>query len=397
MKALVFGSGLMGPAAAYNLMCDPDVDKVVVADLNPKQLEACAKKLGGAAGANKLATLVHDLSDEAATVKLMQGFDTVLGALPHAASIMMIRAAVKAGVPVLDLSRLADQEVAMLRAEIADLGSGEREALVMLGCGLEPGLTEIVTRYLAEKLDRVDEVHIFCGGIPEKPQPPLGYKIVFGGKNMPLQENDALVAQDGQLRPVPRYSDAEPVFFEGVGQCEAWHEGFMPWLMELPQLKGLKSGTQKTVRWPGYAAKVTLLKELGLLSMKPVKVDGVEVAPKKLLDAVLYPRVKLEEGEKDITLFRVVVAGEKAGQPRSYRVDMIDRYDAALGFTSMARTTAFTGAIIAKMMGRGEIKARGVVMPEKVIAGALFDRLVTELAAAGVRFTISEEKTETLG
>ena len=42
-----------------------------------------------------------------------------------------------------------------------------------------------------------------------------------------------------------------------------------------------------TCRWPGYAAKVTVLKEMGLLSQEPVDVDGVPVVPKKLLDALL--------------------------------------------------------------------------------------------------------------
>jgi lysine 6-dehydrogenase len=155
----------------------------------------------------------------------------------------------------------------------------------------------------------------------------------------------------------------------------------------------LKLGTQKTVRWPGYAAKVTVLKELGLLSEEPVEVDGVSVAPKRLVDAVLYPRVRLEEGERDITLFRVEAIGEKEGVLRRYKVEMVDRYDDLLGFTSMARTTAFTGAIVARMIARGEIKAKGLFTPEQVITGPLLDRLLTELAAVNVRF---EETTETV-
>jgi lysine 6-dehydrogenase len=170
----------------------------------------------------------------------------------------------------------------------------------------------------------------------------------------------------------------------------------MPWLLDLDALKGLKTGTQKTVRWPGYAAKVTALKELGLLSDQPIDVDGVKVAPKKVLDAVLYPHVRLEEGERDITVFRVEVRGEKDGRPRRYKIDMVDRYDAVLGFTSMARTTAFTGAIVARMVARGDLKVNGWLTPERLVTGLLFDRLVQELAAVGVHFEMTTEKTETL-
>jgi lysine 6-dehydrogenase len=392
MKILVLGSGLMGPAAAFNAVSDPDVSQVVVCDMAQRQLDACVSKFTGIKGAEKLTTTLLDLNDQAAAVKLMAGFDAAIGALPWSASVLAIRAALQAGTPFLDLARPHDNQLAGLRREVEAAGG-----VVILGCGLEPGLTEIMARYLAERLDRVDELHIKCGGIPERPTPPLGYKIVFGGRQLPLSESDALVVEDRQLKPVPRYSDVEAVVFPGVGECEAWHEGFMPWLLELPALKNLRVGTQKTVRWPGYAAKVTVLKELGLLSREPVGVDGVQVVPKKLLDALLYPRVRLKEDERDIAVFRVEALGEREGRPRKYKIEMVDRYDEVLGFTSMARTTSFTAAIVARMIARGDLKASGVLPPEQVITGPLFDRLVGELATANIRFDVTVEKIETLG
>jgi lysine 6-dehydrogenase len=392
MKILVLGSGLMGPAAAFNAMSDPNVSQVVVCDMDQQQLDTFVGKFTGIKSAERLTTTLLDLNDQAAAVKLMAGFDVAIGALPWSASVLAIRAALQAGTPLVDLARPDDTQLSGLRREVEAAGG-----FVVLGCGLEPGLTEIMARYLAERLDRVDELHIKCGGIPEKPTPPLGYKIVFGGRQLPLSENEALVVEDGQLKPVPRYSGVEPVVFPGVGECEAWHEGFMPWLLELPALKNLRVGTQKTVRWPGYAAKVTVLKEIGLLSWEPVAVDGVQVVPKKLLDALLYPHVRLEEGERDITIFRVEAVGEQEGRHRRYKIEMVDRYDEALGFTSMARTTSFTGAIVARMIARGDLRASGMLPPEQVITGPLFDRLVDELAAASIQFDVTVEKIETLG
>ena len=391
MKILVLGSGLMGPAAAFNAMSDPDVSQVVVCDWSQQQLNACVSKLAGMKGIEKLSTIRLDLKDQAAASRLMADFDAAIGALPRSASVLAIRAAIQAHTPLVDLALSDHNQLPGLRPEVEAAGG-----LVVLGCGLEPGLTEIMARYLAEKLDRVDELHIKCGGIPEKPTPPLGYKIVFGGQQLPLRESDALMVENGQLKPVPRYSGVEPVVFPGVGECEAWHEGFMPWLLELPALKGLRVGTQKTVRWPGYAAKVTVLKEMGLLSQEPVEVDGVQVVPKKLLDALLYPRVRLEEGDRDITVFRVEALGEKGGRPRKYKIEMVDRYDEELGFTSMARTTAFTGAIVARMIARGDLKCSGILPPEQVITGPLFDRLVDELAATAIQFDITVEKVNTI-
>jgi len=171
----------------------------------------------------------------------------------------------------------------------------------------------------------------------------------------------------------------------------------MPWLLELDVLKNLKLGTQKTVRWPGYAAKATTLRELGLLSLDPIDVGGVTVAPKHVVDAVLYPHVKMQEADRDVTVFRVEVAGQKDGFAARGRVDMLDRYDEELGFTSMARVTAFTGAIVARMAARGVFTATGWTTPEKVLTGDLFRELVAELARAGVFFTETEERTSKLG
>lgn len=392
MKILVLGSGLMGPAVAFNCMANPDVSQVVVCDRSQEQLDACVSKLTGMKGAERLSPVLLDLNDQVVAVELMAGFDVAIGALSRSASVLAIRAVLQAGIPLVDLARPDHNQLLGLRREVE-----AADGLVILGCGLEPGLTEIMARYLAEKLDRVDELHIKCGGIPEQPTPPLGYKIVFGGQQLPLDESDALVVENGQLKPVPRYSGVEPVVFPSVGRCEAWHEGFMPWLLELPVLKDLRAGTQKTVRWPGYAAKATVFREMGMLSREPVAVDGVQVVPKKLLDALLYPRVRLEEGERDITVFRVEVMGEKEGRRRRYKIEMVDRYDKALDFTSMARTTSFTGAIVARMIGRGDLKTSGALPPEQVITGHLFDRLVDELAAANIRFDITMEKIETLG
>lgn len=386
MKILVLGSGLMGPAAAFNAMTDPEVSQVILCDMNQDQLQAAVEKLQRKAGAEKLGVVRLDLSQQAAAQELMANFDAIVAALPKVASPLALRAALEAGTPLVDLT-MPDEAVLPDLYRVAD----SRGSAAILACGLEPGLTEMMARRLAEKLDRVDELHIKCGGIPERPTPPLGYKIVFGGKQLPLREKDAYVVLKGHLQAVPRYSGVEPVTFPGVGECEAWHEGFMPWLLELPAFQQLRVGTQKTVRWPGYAARVTLLKEIGLLSMEPVLVDGVEVVPKKLLDAVLYPKVKLEEGERDITAFRVEASGLKGGRFCRWRAEMVDHYDEQEQFTSMARTTAFTGAIVARMIGRGDLQLPGGLLhPEQVIVGPALERLLEELAKVKIRFDVSQ-------
>lgn len=386
MRILILGSGLMGPAAAYNAMTDPDVKQVMICDISQAQLDLCAQALAGKPGAEKVKYAILDLNDQEAAAEMLSGYDAAVAALPRPTNILAVRAAMLSGTPLVELSSVPEEVQTKYANEMDTSGR-----MVVLGCGVEPGLTEIVAHHLAKRMDRVDELHIKCGGIPEKPAPPLGYKIVFGGKRMPLRDFDGGTVINGDLQPVSRYSGVEPVIFPGVGECEAWHEGFMPWLLDIPALQNLRSGTQKTVRWPGYAAKITVLKEMGLLSQEPVDVDGVPVIPKHLLDAVLYPKVKLDPEEKDITCFRVELSGEKEGKPCTYKSEMVDWYDDATGFTSMARTTAFTGAIVARMIAGGKLSPgdQPFVHPEQIIVDENFDYLIAELEATNIRLEMT--------
>ena len=61
----------------------------------------------------------------------------------------------------------------------------------------------------------------------------------------------------------------------------------------------------------------------------------------------------------------------------------------------MARTTAMTGAIVARMIAKGMLKAghKPFVSPEKIIVGDLFDHLMAELKAANIRIEITVQES----
>jgi lysine 6-dehydrogenase len=385
MHILVLGGGLMGPAAAAEALRDPATSSVTVADISQSSLEACMARIAGEPRADRLRIEVADVRDASAIDRLLVQADAVISALPWAVARGVMEAAAQRGAPVVDLARVPDTEWASAQARLSSARS-----LVVLGCGVEPGLTEILARHLAEQHDEVDEVHIKCGGVPEHPTGPLGYKIVFGGRSLPLKPADGYAVENGKLASVPRYSGVEPVAFDGLGELEAWHEGFMPWLLDLKCMTNLKRGTQKTIRWPGYAAKATFLKEAGLLNAEPIEVDGVRVSPKRVLDAVLEPAVRMSDADRDITLLRVDVVGRSGGRPRALRAEMVDRHDGV--FTSMARTTAFTASIVARLAAAGRLARppRSPATPEQVVVGAAFDELIAALAASGVRIEIRE-------
>ena len=374
----------MGPAAAAEAMADPLVAEVGLCDASAAQLDGALADLSRRPGAAKIRPACLDLANRAQAVALLRGHDVAVDALPARATPLAVHAALEAGTPLVTLSARGAAAIPNLSEE-----AEQRGGLVVLGCGLEPGLSEILARRVAEQLDRVTELHIQCGGVPERPAPPLGYKIVFGGRELPLRETPALTVEDGRVVSVPRYSGVEAVTVPGVGELETWHEGFATSLLDVPVLRGLRVGTQKTLRWPGYATKVTVLRDMGLLSESPVVVDGSPVIPKHVLDAVLYPRVRLEPGERDLVILRVEAIGEQAGQPARVHAEMVDRWTD--GFTAMARTTSFTASALARMIARREVVGCGAQRPESIVAGAAVDQLLRALVGHGIRVTFSQE------
>ena len=421
MQIVVVGAGLMGPAAAYYALIDPTVDQVILVDRDPEALalargiidraldyrdvHAWKEDAGEIRRGDRalllraehparypLETVETDVDDPQAAADLFGEASVVISALPWHSSLKAIRGALHAGVPVVDLAIPDDADLAPLAEEAEAAGT-----LLMLGCGLEPGLSEIETRRLAEKLDAVREIAIMVGGIPDQPSGRLGYKIVFGGTQLPLRQIPALVVENGKRIEVPRYSGTTVAGFAGVGRLEAWHEGVIEWMLELEELSGVERVVQKTIRWPGYAEKAGALNELGLLGTEPIEVGDREVVPKDLVDAILAPDVTFGPDDRDITLFRVEVTGTIDGEPRTLRTEMIDRYDERTGFTSMARTTAFTGAIIARMIADGTVEGTGLHTPDEMLSGTHVTRLFDDLARVDVTFrTDSHEPVQDL-
>ena len=121
---------------------------------------------------------------------------------------------------------------------------------------------------------------------------------------------------------------------------------------------------EKTLRYPGHREKMLALRQAGFFSEQPVEIAGQKVRPVDLSAKILFPRLNVEAGEEDLTILRVVVSGEKDGQPLRLTYDLFDRFDRKSGIHSMARTTGYTATAVARAVARGLIKKNGIIAPE---------------------------------
>jgi len=380
MKIAVVGAGLMGPTVAMDSIESDEVKEVLLIDIDNERLDRVRTKLGNP---RKLKTMARDVTDRHGLVESLRGYDVVCIALLRWLNVEVMWAAIEAGVNVVDLSGPARKDWGNITK------AAEKAAVTIIpGCGLEPGLTDMLATYGMDMLDSIKAVDIWCGGIPQDPRPPLDYKIVFGGPYLPLRPGMVKVIKDGEVQEVKRYTLGDPVCFEGIDRAlECFYDNFPETLYEVEKFKGVRRCTGKTVRYLGYCEKVRFLDECGLLSKEPIESKGLKVVPFEIFSKIIHPKVLFEEGEKDITVLRVIVEGVKDGCETFHTFEMVDFYDDDRDVTSMAKTTSYTAAIVARMLGRGEIVEKGLIPPVKVVCGNLFRRLLRELTERGIYVT----------
>jgi lysine 6-dehydrogenase len=376
MKMLVLGAGLQGCAAAYHLLQHDAVAQVTVADLHPNRLPAFLQPFLG----KRLRTHSLDASDYEAVVALMRGHDAALCALPYYFNEPMTRAAIEGGCHFADLG--GNTEIVFQQKKLHALAEA-RGVSVIPDCGLAPGMVNILAAEGIRRVDTARSVRIYVGGLPQHPEPPLNYQIVYSLEGaLDYYTTPSWVLREGKAVQVDALSELESqVFPEPVGTLEAFHTGggvsTMPFAFE----GRIDSMEYKTLRYPGHVAIMHPIRELGLIANTPIPVKGVPVVPRDLFIAAVQPKL-YKPGGPDLVALRVVVEGHKAGAPARISFELLDYFDPAQGISAMMRTTGYSLSLTALMQGDGTIAARGVHTPDEAVP---FRAYVDGLARFGIR------------
>lgn len=374
MKVAVLGAGLMGKQAAKDLIASSTVEKVYLADLRVEQARQFKEQIQS----DKLEVLQLNANNEKELTSVLSKADVAINALFYTFNEKVAKTALKCGVHLVDLGGHiggATTAVLALHDEAVEKG-----VTIIPDLGVAPGMINILAGHGALKLDRVDEIKLFVGGIPVHPEPPLEYNHVFSLDGVFDHYTDpSHVIREGELQEVASLSEIEPIFFEKFGELEAFHtSGGTSTLTET--FSDVKTLEYKTVRYKGHADKFRLLVDLGFTDReKTVIVDNHEVKVRDVLREVLKPITALGD-KQDAVVMRVVVSGSRMEEEMAYVYDMVALRDAA-GVTAMAQATAFTVSVVAQMIGNKTINERGAYPPELIVPG---EEYIAEMAKRGV-------------
>jgi lysine 6-dehydrogenase len=377
MRMLVLGAGLQGSACAFDLLQDKEVEQVRLADVKIEHLPGFLAPYSG----ERLIPTPVDVRDTDAVHGLMRDCDGVMSAIPYYFNYDMARIAVDAGVHFTDLG--GNTEI-VNEQKTLDAEARRKNITIVPDTGLAPGMVNILAEYGIRQLDKVDSVRIYVGGLPQHPEPPLNYQIVYSLEGvLDYYTTLSWVLRGGKRTQVRALSELEPVQFgDGVGTLEAFHTAGGLSTMAFRYEGAIPEMEYKTLRYPGHAERMEAIRDLGLLDLEPVEVKGgLQVVPREVFMATAGPRLTKPHGQ-DLVALRVTVRGTKSGKPKTLAWELIDRYDEQHHISAMMRTTGYSLAITGMMQVRGQVKPAGVHTPDECVPP---ERYIAELAKRGVR------------
>jgi lysine 6-dehydrogenase len=357
MRFIVLGgAGDMGNEAVRALAGQPEVEEVMVADLNLKAAQALAAELGGSVRACAL-----DVLDHRGLVEAVRGYDAALGFVGPFVYFerRQAQAAIEAGVHYVSI---ADDYEAARDALSLDEAARKAGVTVITGLGNCPGLTNLLAKKGAQSMERARRVHISWFGGADDAGGYANYRHavhIFCGRVPSFEHGHEMMVRSGGGK-----EDVE--FPPPCGRLPVYYTGHAEPVTIPRNIPGLEEVTLKGGIWPNWLARAGIsLERVGLLRG--------ERSQKFWADFFFRVLPKLPSGKCTVSGFRIDVWGEKDGRGTHCWYAGVDR---------MKRVTSIPTAVGALMLARGEIEKRGVFSPEALIDP---DTMLSRLEPDGIK------------
>jgi len=352
------------------------VDEVLAADLRLAPLERLVRRLG----TGKARPVKLDITDHGALVKAMGEADVVANATTYVHNLAVMKAALEAGRSLTDLGGMF-----YITREQLELDGAFRDAglSAIIGCGLAPGLADVLAVRGAQQMDRVEAVRIRYGEVNFS---PALYKWSFRALLDELTMRP-VIYREGEFVDLPPLSGKEFFDFpEPVGTRLCVYSVYSG-VATLPRTVGkgvrlveAKYGFSDTER---LEAVIEMLRALGLLEEEPVKVGEVEVAPRDVLLACAPPP---QPDVEDAVALVVLVEGRRGDEEVLARYTLVQEFYKPWNVSALAYLTGLVLSIATQMLGEGELAGPGVRSLEGAVEPG---KLIRALRGEGVR--IKEE------
>jgi lysine 6-dehydrogenase len=344
------GAGMMGSAIAIDMAKNHNV---TLTDLNESVLSNAKQKH------DLLTTQKLDITNESELHEIIKQHDLVISAVPGFLGFKTLKAVINAGMNVIDISFFPENSL-----ELDALAKG-KNITAIIDCGVAPGMDNIILGHCNEKM-KLSHFECLVGGLPKERKWPFCYKAPFSPVDV-IEEytRPARYVKNGEIVVREPLTDCDYVEFDKIGTLESFNsDGLRSIIYTMPHIPNMK---EKTLRYPGHAEYVRVLKESGFFSKEKIDLNGTWFSPLDFTSKILINEWKLGETEEELTVMRITLKGENAsGQIEELVYNLYDEYCRDTNTTSMARTTGYTAAAAANMFLEGLFSEKGVFPPELI-------------------------------
>jgi lysine 6-dehydrogenase len=329
------GSGEMGSAAVADLVERTD-HEVVIGDIRPDAAAALLRRIGAPERVIRV-----DVDDPVSLAAALADTDVVLNATYMRQVVPVTDAAIAAGVHLVDLGAYYPETLQQLDRHDAAVAAGCR---IVPGCGVAPGLTNILARLGADRLHVVDSIRMYSY-ITHPMWTSPGIVVT----RFDASTGTSVVLEDGVLVERPSFSGEERFVFPEPYGAQAVHLVPHPEPVTLPRSIDVKDVVFKVGYPASESERIKVLLELGFDREAPFELDGVAISPRGFAAAYIGSR-GIGPDDRSANVKHVAVDGIRDGKP------VTRTYDFAVEAVGRSASSAITGtvaAIAADMVARG--------------------------------------------
>jgi saccharopine dehydrogenase (NAD+, L-lysine-forming) len=389
MKVLLVGVGGVGEAIAITAKSRPWVQQMILADYNLKRAQEVQKKLGS----RKRFPAEHvDAGDKKQIVALAKeyGADLIMNAVDPVFNEKIFDAAYQAGCHYMDMAMTLSSPhptdpdrqcgVKLGDYQFERAAKWEKKGLLALvGMGVEPGLADVFARYAEKHLfDEIDEIGVRDGanlqvrGYAFAPTFSI-WTTIEECLNPPI-----IWEKERGWFTTETFSEPEVFEFpEGIGPVECVNVEHEEVLL-IPRWVNCKRVTFKYGLGDEFIGVLKTIKMLGLDNKEPIRVKGVEVAPRDVVAACLPDPARLGDKMSGKTCAGTWVKGTKDGQSRQVYIYQVADNATCMnkfGVQAVVWQTAVNPVIAMELLETGVWQGKGVLGPEAFDPDPFMERM----------------------
>jgi len=369
-KIVVLGCGRVGKAICLDLAKNQTITAV---DISIENLEILSKN-------KKINTLKLDISNTNELRKLLSNFDLVVCAVPGFMGFKTLKTIIEEKKDVVDISFFPEDSLELIKL------AKDNNVTAIVDAGVAPGLSNLLLGYY-NSIYNVDYYACYVGGLPFEKIEPFEYKAPFSPIDV-IEEytRPARLYENSKIITKEPLTEKELIKFDKIGDLEAFNtDGLRTLLYTMSHIPNMK---EKTLRYPGHASKIEILKKAGFFNSKPIKTNLGEIKPIDFTTKILNNDWFLNENELEFTIMKIDIHAKN----NQISIELFDEYDKKTNISSMARTTGYTCTACVNMLVENIFNKKGL-FPLELIGNNKnnYSFIINYLEKRNVYIKISEQ------